>query len=174
LPANLVTGITCRCGCARPNAGLPGGIARVVAGHAGWHGAGGEADKRAPRIAQISWGRMEVEDLARGRASATPSTTSASTEVRTDLARLGLQMMIKLKILKPKWRVILTCLAVVVGITVLTEPTWKGSSVPTSSSKPAITASGAVHSELEALLNDGAPNSATPAVTSQTALLWWR
>src|SRR6266478_1574815 len=66
MPQRSVCG---RCGCVRPNAGLAGGIARAVAGHAGWHGAGGEADKRAPRIAQISWGRMEVEDLARGRTS---------------------------------------------------------------------------------------------------------
>lgn len=47
--------------------GLPGGIARAVAGHAGWHGAGGEAGQRAPRIAQISWGCMEVEDLGAGK-----------------------------------------------------------------------------------------------------------
>jgi len=47
--------------------GLPGGIARAVAGHAGWHGAGGEADKRVSRIAQVSWGRMEVEDLGAGK-----------------------------------------------------------------------------------------------------------
>ena len=71
--------------------------------------------------------------------------------------------MIKLKMPKAKWRVIFTCLAVIVGITVLTEPTWKESPVSTSSSKPAIMASGAVDSELEALLNDGGPNSATSA-----------
>ena len=53
-------------------------------------------------------------------------------------------MMIKLKMPKAKWRVILTCLAVIVGITALTEPTWKESSVPASPGKPAITASGAV------------------------------
>ncbi len=71
--------------------------------------------------------------------------------------------MIKLKMPKAKWRVILTCLAVIVGTTVLTEPAWKESSVSTSSSKPAIMASGAVDSELEALLNDGRPNSAASA-----------
>jgi len=143
--------------------GLPGGIAGAVAGHAGWYGAGGEADKRLPRIAGISWGGMEVEDLARRRTSATPSTASASAQVRTDLAQLRLQMMIKLKMPNAKWRVILTCLAVIAGITVLTEPAWKESPVPAGSSKPAITASGAVDSELEALLNDGGPNSATSA-----------
>jgi DDE superfamily endonuclease len=47
--------------------GLPGGIARAVAGHAGRHGAGGEEDKQAPRIAQISWGRLEVEDSGAGK-----------------------------------------------------------------------------------------------------------
>jgi len=65
---------------------------------------------------------------------------------------------------RAQWRVILTCLAaVVVSITALTEPAWKESSVPTSSSKPISTASSAVDSELEALLNDGGPNSATPS-----------
>jgi hypothetical protein len=83
--------------------------------------------------------------------------------VRTDVARLGLQRMIKLKMPKAKWRVVLACLAVIAGITVLTEPAWKESSVPARSSKPAIAVSGAADSELEALLNDGGPNSATPA-----------
>jgi hypothetical protein len=72
-------------------------------------------------------------------------------------------MMIKLKMPKSKRRVILTCLAVIAGITVLTEPAWKESSVPVISGKPAVTTSGAADSELEALLNDGGPNSATSA-----------
>ena len=72
-------------------------------------------------------------------------------------------MMIKLKMPKAKWRVILACLAVIVGITALTEPVWNESSAPTSAAKPSIMASGAANSELEALLNDGRPNSATPA-----------
>ena len=72
-------------------------------------------------------------------------------------------MMIKLKMPKAKWRVILACLAVIVGITALTEPVWNESSAPTSTAKPSIMASGAANSELEALLNDGGPNSATPA-----------
>ena len=68
-------------------------------------------------------------------------------------------MMIKLKMPKEKWRVILTFLAGIVGITALTI----GSVVSDSSSKPAIAASGAVDSELKALLNDGGPSSATSA-----------
>jgi hypothetical protein len=72
-------------------------------------------------------------------------------------------MMIKQKMPRTKRRVVLTCLAVIVGITAFTGPTWKGSSVSASSSKPAITASGAADSELEALSNDGGPNSTTSA-----------
>jgi Glycosyl hydrolase family 26 len=72
-------------------------------------------------------------------------------------------MMIKLNMPKAKWLIILTCLAVIAGITALTEATRKESSAPTGSSKPAITASRAVDSELAALLNDGGPSSATPA-----------
>jgi beta-mannanase len=72
-------------------------------------------------------------------------------------------MMIKLNMPKARWLIILTCLAVIAGITALTEAPWKESSVPTGSSKPAITASGAVDSELAALLNDGGSSSATPA-----------
>src|SRR6516162_10064818 len=121
-----------------------------------------EQDKRPPRIVRISWGRMEVEDLGAGKDVSDALAVSASAQVRTNLARLRLQMM-KLKMPKAKWRVILTCLAVIVGITALTEPTWKESSVSTSSRKPAITASGAVDSELKALLNDGGPDSTTPA-----------
>ena len=92
-----------------------------------------------------------------------PRAASARTEVRTDLARLGLGMMIKLKMPRAKRRVIVTCVAVIAGITVLAGPAWEESSVPGSSSKPAIVASGAVDSGLEALLNDGGPNSATSA-----------
>jgi hypothetical protein len=75
----------------------------------------------------------------------------------------GMEPVVKQKMPNAKWRVVLTCLAVVVGITVLTGPAWKESPVPAGSSKPAIAASGAVDSELEALLNDGGPNSATSA-----------
>ena len=71
--------------------------------------------------------------------------------------------MVKLKMPKAKWRVILACLAVIVGITALTKPEWKGSSAPARPGRPAIMASGAVDSGLEALLNDGGPSSATPA-----------
>src|SRR5215471_10769631 len=119
-----------------------------------------EQDKRPPRIVQTSWGRMEVEDLGAGKDISDGLAVSASTQVRTNVVQLRLQMMIKPNMRKAKWRVILTCLAVIVGITALTEAT---SSVPADSSKPAITASGAVDSELEALLNDGGPNSATSA-----------
>jgi hypothetical protein len=66
-------------------------------------------------------------------------------------------MMIKLKMPKAKWRAVLACLAVVVGITALTMPTWIGSTASSSPSKPDIKASGAVGSDLEALLNDGGP-----------------
>lgn len=62
-----------------------------------------------------------------------------------------------------KWRVILTCLGVVAGITALTEPAWKESSVPASPGKPAVAAPGAAGPGLEALLNDGGPSSATPS-----------
>lgn len=61
------------------------------------------------------------------------------------------------------WRVILTCLAVIAGVTVLADPAGKESPVPAGSGKQSITASDAVDSEMEALLNDGRPNSATPA-----------
>src|SRR5579859_4307010 len=47
--------------------GLPGGIGHAVAGQAGWNGAGGEADRRAPRIARVSLGGMEVGDLGAGK-----------------------------------------------------------------------------------------------------------
>ena len=76
---------------------------------------------------------------------------------------------IKPKMPKAKWLVILICLAVLAGLTVLTEPAWKQSPARAVSSKPAVTsksavrASRALHAELAALLNDGRPNSATPA-----------
>ena len=67
------------------------------------------------------------------------------------------------------WLVILTCLAVIAGITVLTERAWKQSPASARSSKPAVT----VDSELKALLNAGMPNSATPArhTTNSPALI---
>ena len=95
--------------------------------------------------------------------STTPRTASTGTQVRTNLAQLRLQLMIKLKMPKATSRVILISLVVIVGNTALTEPAWKESSVSTSPGNPAITASGAVDSELKALLNDGGPNSTTSA-----------
>jgi hypothetical protein len=103
---------------------------------------------------------MEVEDLARGRTSATPS--AAAAQVRADLAQLRLQV-ITLKMPSAKWRVILTCLVIIAGIIVLTGPAWKESPGPAGKGKPAIRASGVVDSELAALLNAGQPNSATSA-----------
>jgi hypothetical protein len=47
--------------------GLPGGIGHAVAGQAGWNGAGGEADRRAPRIARLPLGGMEAGDLGAGQ-----------------------------------------------------------------------------------------------------------
>ena len=122
-----------------------------------------EQDKRSSRIVQISWGRMEAEDRAAGKDLSDALAVSGGPQVGTNLARLRLQMMIKLNMPKAKWLIILTCLAVIVGITALTEATRKESPAPTGSSKPAITASRAVDSELAALLNDGGPSSATPA-----------
>jgi hypothetical protein len=69
-------------------------------------------------------------------------------------------MIMKLKIPKAKSRVMLACLAVIVGFTALTVPVWK-SSVSANPGKPAIMAA-TVDSELEALLSDGGPDSATP------------
>jgi hypothetical protein len=88
-------------------------------------------------------------------------------------------MMIKLKVRKAKWRLVLAWLAITVGITALTGSTWKESSVPTSPGKPDIaaspdiTSSGAADPELEALLNEGMPNSATPSLhnSGSTALV---
>ena len=93
----------------------------------------------------------------------TPSTGSVSTDVRADLAQLRLQMVIRLKMPKARWRVILACLAVIAGVTALTAPARKELSVSAGPGKLAIMASGAVDSGLEALLNDGGPNSAAPA-----------
>jgi hypothetical protein len=121
-----------------------------------------EQDKRSSRIVQISRGRMEVEDRGAGKDLSDALAVSASPEVRTNLARLRLQMMIKLNTPEAKWLVILTCLAVILCITALTA-TWIESSATTDSSKPAIKASGAVDSELAALLNDGGSSSATPS-----------
>ena len=72
-------------------------------------------------------------------------------------------MTVKLKMPKARWRVILACLAVIAGLTAVTEPTWKESSASAGSSKPARPTSAAVAAELAALLNAGRPNSATPA-----------
>src|SRR5580704_18046141 len=122
-----------------------------------------EQDKRSSRIVQISWGRVEAEDRGAEEDLSDALAVSGGPQVGTNLARLRLQMMIKLNMPKAKWLIILTCLAVIVGITALTEATRKESPAPTGSSKPAITASRAVDSELAALLNDGGPSSATPA-----------
>jgi hypothetical protein len=122
-----------------------------------------EQDKRSSRIVQISCGRMEAEDQGAGKDLSDALAVSGGPQVGTNLARLRLQVMIKPNMSKAKWLIILTCLAVIVGITALTEATRKESSAPTGSGKPAITASRAVDSELAALLNDGGPSSATPA-----------
>ena len=66
------------------------------------------------------------------------------------------------------WLVVLTCLAVIAGITVLTEPAWKGAPASAGPNKPAVRAAGAANSELETLLNAGEPNSATPARHTST------
>jgi len=76
--------------------------------------------------------------------------------------------MIKLKMPKAKWRV-LTCLAVIAGITVLTIPIWIGSEASGSPANPAASASGVADPGLQALLNDGEPNSATPARHKSTS-----
>jgi hypothetical protein len=127
-----------------------------------------EQDKRSSRIVQISWGCMEFEHWGAGENPSEALAVSGGTQVRANVARLRLQM-IKLNMPKAKWLIILTCLAVIVGITAWTEATGKESSAPTGSSKPAITASRAVDSELAALLNDGGPSSATPARHKSTS-----
>ena len=104
-----------------------------------------EQDKRSSRIVQISWGRVEAEDRGAGKDLSDAPAVSGP-QVGTNLARLRLQMMIKLNMPKAKWLIILTCLAVIVGITALTEATRKESPAPTGSSKPAIMASRAVDS----------------------------
>ena len=88
-------------------------------------------------------------------------------------------MMIRLKVRKTKWRVVLAWLAIIVGITALTGSTWKESSVPTSPGKPHIAASpditapDPVDPALEALLNEGMPDSATASLhnSPSTALV---
>lgn len=72
-------------------------------------------------------------------------------------------MVIKLKAPGARWRVILTCLAVIAGLAVLTEPAWNESPVRAGSGQPAVRASGAADSALRALLNAGEPDSAAPA-----------
>ena len=71
--------------------------------------------------------------------------------------------MVKLKMPRARRRVILACLAVIVGVTASAGPAWKESSVSASPGQPAITASGVVDARLKALLNDGGPDSAAPA-----------
>ena len=82
-------------------------------------------------------------------------------------------MMIKPKLPRIKRRVVLACLAVIVGVTALTIPIWIGSVMSASPAKPAARASGAADSRLQALLNDGGPSSTTPArhTSSRTALV---
>jgi hypothetical protein len=72
-------------------------------------------------------------------------------------------MRTKLRMTKAKWRVVLTFLAVMAGVTVPARLTSKELPAPAGSTKTVIVASGAVEAELQALLNDGQPNSATPA-----------
>jgi hypothetical protein len=66
---------------------------------------------------------------------------------------------------REKWVIVLCCLALIFGIIVVTRPPWIGSwvhLVGTAPAKPpAITGSGPVDSELEALLTDGGPNTAS-------------
>jgi hypothetical protein len=71
--------------------------------------------------------------------------------------------MIKPRLPRIKRRVVLACLAVIVGVTALTIPIWIGSVGSASPAKPAARPSGAVDSGLQALLNDGGPSSTTPA-----------
>ena len=74
-------------------------------------------------------------------------------------------MVIKLKAPRVKWRVVLTCLAVLAGLVVLTEPAWHESPVRAGSGNPA----GTVASGLTALLNAGGPDSAEPARHTSTS-----
>src|SRR5580698_9294472 len=71
--------------------------------------------------------------------------------------------MTKLRLSKQKWVIVLFGLVFILGIIVVTKPPWIGSwvhLVGTAPAKPpAITGSGAVDSELEALLTDGGPNT---------------
>jgi hypothetical protein len=126
----------------------------------------GTLDGMEPVVVQdkrSSPGRMEVEDRGAGKDLSDAMAVSGSTQAGTNLARLRLQIMIKLNMPKAKWLIVLACLAVNVGTAALTEAASKESSVPTSSSMPAIKTSGVVDAELAALLNDGGPSSATPA-----------
>ena len=87
-------------------------------------------------------------------------------------------MAIKPKMPQIKWLIVLSCLAVVVGVTAWAIPEWRGSAVSASPGQPAPSGTpGAADSglqALEALLNDGGPNETRPAITSQAALLWPR
>ena len=89
-------------------------------------------------------------------------------------------MTIKSKMPNIKWLVVLACLAVLVGITALAIPKWKGQAGSASRSKPAVTASGAADSGLQSLqplLNDGGPGdtshgyyeSSSPALAAVAA-----
>ena len=71
--------------------------------------------------------------------------------------------MIKPKLPRIKRRVVLACLTVIVGVTALTIPVWIGSVTSASPAKPAAKPSGAIDSELQALLNDGVADSTAPA-----------
>src|SRR6516162_1946426 len=89
-------------------------------------------------------------------------------------------MTIKPMMPKTKWLVILASLAVVVSITALTIPKWRGPVRSVSPRKPAATASGTADSRLpslRALLNDGGPDdggsdyfkTASPALVAAAA-----
>ena len=71
--------------------------------------------------------------------------------------------MIKPKLPRIKRGVVLACLTVIVGVTALTIPVWIGSVTSASPAKPAAKPSGAIDSELQALLNDGVADSTAPA-----------
>jgi hypothetical protein len=73
--------------------------------------------------------------------------------------------MTKPRMSSQKWVIVLLCLAFILGIIVVTKPPWIGSWVhlvgtAAPAKPPAITGSGAVDSELKALLTDGGPNTA--------------
>ena len=75
-------------------------------------------------------------------------------------------MAIKPKMPQIKWLIVLSCLAVVVGVTAWAIPEWRGSAVSASPGQPAPSGTpGAADSglqALESLLNDGGPNETGP------------